>query len=138
MRNVSVKWVESKLMVGVDSFGHPIVLSSWPEREPEWAGLRPADLLLLSAASCSAYDVAGILLKQKQPMHSLEVSCQGEQKTDPPRAFTRIHLHYAVKGPVDEDKLAKAIQLSMDKYCSVVNRLKPAVDISSDYEVLES
>jgi uncharacterized OsmC-like protein len=43
-----------------------------------------------------------------------------------------------VKGPVDEDKLAKAIQLSMDKYCSVVNTLKPAVDISSDYEVLES
>jgi putative redox protein len=138
MRNVSVKWVESKLMVGVDSSGHPIVLSSWPEREPEWAGLRPADLLLLSAASCSAYDVAEILLKQKQPMHSLEVSCQGEQKPDPPRAFTRIHLHYAVKGPVDEDMLAKAVQLSLDKYCSVVNTLKPAVEITSEYEIIES
>jgi putative redox protein len=135
MRDVSVKWVASKLMVGVDSFGHPIVLSSWPERDPEWAGVRPADLLLLSAASCSAYDVASILLKQKQPMQSLEVSCQGEQKPDPPRAFTHIHLHYAVAGAVDAAKVEKAIQLSLDKYCSVVNTLKPAVDITSDYSV---
>lgn len=135
MRNVSVKWIASKLMVGVDSHGHPVVMSSWPERDPQWAGLRPADMLLLAAAACSAYDVASILLKQRQPMQSLEVSCRGEQQPDPPRAFTQIHLHYEVKGEVEKKKVENAIQLSLEKYCSVVNTLKDAVKISSGYTV---
>ena len=57
MGTVGVKWIESQLMTGVDSFGHPLVMGSWPEKEPEWAGLKPSDLLMLSAASCSCYDV---------------------------------------------------------------------------------
>ena len=60
---VSVKCVESKLMIGVDSYGHPLVIGSLPEREPQWAGLKPSDLLMLAAASCSGYDVDMILTK---------------------------------------------------------------------------
>lgn len=56
MGQVAVKWIGSQLMVGVDSFGHPVVTGSWPEQSPEWAGLKPSDLLLLSAAACLAYD----------------------------------------------------------------------------------
>jgi len=54
MGQVSIQWVNSQLMVGVDSFGHPLVMGSWPEQSPEWAGLKPSDLLLLSAAACAA------------------------------------------------------------------------------------
>jgi len=138
MSTVAVKWIASQLMAGVDSFGHPLVIGSWPEKQPEWAGLKPSDLLLLAAASCSAYDVVMILTKQRQPPESLEVTCTGEQLSDPPYAFTSIHLHYAVRGNVDPDKLARAIQLSEEKYCSVINTLKPAVKISSEFEILNS
>ncbi len=134
MISVHVKWVTSKLMVGVDSGGHPLVLSSWSEREPQWAGLKPSDLLLLAAASCSMYDVVEILHKQRQPLSSLEVTCRGERTSQPVNRFTHIHLHYRATGDVEPRKLERAIQLSAEKYCSVTNSLN--VEISRDFEIL--
>jgi putative redox protein len=124
-------------MTGVDSFGHPLVMGSWPEKEPEWAGLKPSDLLLLSAAACSAYDVVMILTKQREPLQGLEVTCTGEQETKPPYAFTHIHLNYVIRGALNPKKVERAIRLSEDKYCSVVNTLKPTVKITSEFEVID-
>jgi len=138
MGTVAVKWIESQLMTGVDSFGHPLVMGSWPEKEPEWAALKPSDLLLLSAASCSAYDVVMILNKQREPLVGLEVTCTGQQADEPPYRFTSIHLHYTLTGPLNEQKVARAIHLSEEKYCSVINTLKPTVEISSDFEIVTS
>ena len=137
MGQVTVKRISSQLMVGVDSYGHPLVMGSWPEQTPEWAGLKPSDLLLLSAASCSTYDVAMILDRQHEPLEGLEVICTGEQLPNPPHAFTSIHLHYRAYGAVDPRKLERAIALSEDKYCSIINTLKPAVKITSDYELVD-
>jgi len=136
MGQVTVKRIGSQLMVGVDSFGHPLVMGSWPEQSPEWAGLKPSDLLLLSAASCSAYDVALILDRQREPLEGLEVICSGEQLPEPPYAFTDIHLHYRAYGAVEPRKLERAIKLSEEKYCSIINTLKPAVNITNDYEIV--
>jgi putative redox protein len=136
MGTVNVKWIEATLMTGADSAGHTLVMGWSRQREPEWAGLKPSDLLLLAAASCSTYDVADILTKQREPLVGLEVSCTGEQMPEPPYAFTCIHLHYVAKGAVNLNKLARAIQLSEEKYCSVLNTLKPTVKISSDCEVI--
>ncbi len=136
MGTVALKWVGSHLMAGVDSFGHPLVVGSWPERDPEWAGLKPSDLLLLAAASCSAYDVVMILTKQREPLEGLEVTCEGEQEAEPPYRFTRIHLHYIIRGKVKREKAQRAIGLSEEKYCSVVNTLKPTVEVTSDFEIV--
>lgn len=136
MSTVSVKWIESKLMVGIDSNGHAIAISSWPERDPAWIGVKPAEMLLLAAASCSMYDVVEILQKQREPLMGLEVTCSGEKETEPVYRFTSIHLHYIAKGHVESEKLARAIQLSVDKYCSVINTIKGCAKISFDYEVI--
>jgi putative redox protein len=133
MGTVSLKWIESQLMLGTDSYGHPITIGSWPEKDPEWVGLKPSDLLMLSAASCSAYDVVMILKKQRVNLESLEVSCKGEQASVPPYQFTSMHLHYDVKGDCEKSKLARAIQLSEEKYCSVTNTLRPTVSITSSF-----
>jgi putative redox protein len=136
MGTVSIKWIDSQLMVGVDSYGHPLITGSWPEKDPEWAGLKPSDLLMLSAAACSVYDVIMILDKQREPIDTLEVDCTGTQAPDPPYAFTHMHLHYRARGAVSDAKLARAIQLSEDKYCSVVNTLRPTVEITSGYHLI--
>jgi putative redox protein len=136
MGTVAVKWIESQLMTGVDSFGHPLVIGSSTKKEPQWAGLKPSDLLLLAAASCSAYDVVMILTKQREPLEDLEVTCTGQQESDPPYQFTSVHLHYKAKGSLSPKKLERAIQLSEEKYCSVTNTLKSSVKITSDYEVI--
>ena len=137
MSTVTLKWIESQLMLGTDSFGRPMVIGWERDKEPEWTGLKPSDLLLLAAASCSVYDVVAILTKQREPLTSLEVICSGDQLPDPPYTFTNIHLHYTVKGAVNPDKLKRAITLSEEKYCSVINTLKPAVTVTSDFEVVK-
>jgi putative redox protein len=137
MGTVAIKWIESTLMTGTDSAGHPLTIGWSRQREPEWAGLKPSDLLLLAAASCSTYDVVDILAKQREPLEDLEVICSGEQLPEPPYNFTCIHLHYKVKGAVNSNKLARAIQLSEEKYCSVINTLKPMVRITSSCEIIE-
>ncbi len=136
MGTINVKWSESNLMVGADTRGSTLVLGTSTEREPDWKGLKPSDLLLISAASCSTYDVALILNKQRQPLQALEVVCTGEQMPEPPYAFTNIHLHYIVKGEIDPEKVARAIHLSEEKYCSVLNTLRGSVALSSDFELI--
>lgn len=137
MGTVTVKWIESSLMIGTDSAGRPLTIGWAHQREPKWTGLKPSDLLLLAAASCSTYDVLEILAKQREPLEDLEVSCQGDQLAEPPYTFTSIHLHFKAKGAVNPNKLARAIQLSEEKYCSVIVSLKPTVKISTSYEIVE-
>ena len=136
MGQVAVQWVEGHLMVGADSKGQTLVIGRAPEQTPEWVGLKPSDLLLLSAAACAAYDVVMILKKQREPLLDLTVTCDGTQQPDPPYAFTALHLHYRARGAVALEKLARAIALSEEKYCSVVNTLKASVAITHDYEIV--
>jgi putative redox protein len=124
-------------MAGVDSRGTPAVIGIWPEHEPLWRGLKASDMLLMSAAACSAYDVVNILRKQREPLESLEVFCTGEQESEPPKRFTHIHLHYQFKGDLDQEKVKKAINLSEEKYCTVLNTLKGSVEITSDWKILD-
>lgn len=135
MGTVSVKWVESKLMVGVDSRGHSLVISSWPEREPQWLGIKPSDMLLLAAASCSMYDVLEILKKQKEPLIGLEVICEGRQDQNPPHKFTHLHLRYVARGNIKKEKLERAINLSQDKYCSVIATIRPSIELTHEYQI---
>lgn len=137
MSTVSLKWVESTLMVGSDSRGRTLVMGQWPDKDPGWLGAKASDLLLLAAAACSTHDVVNILRKQRQPLLGLEVTCTGDQREEPPHAFTRIHLHFQVTGDVEEDKVERAIQLSRDKYCSVINSINERVAISHDFEVID-
>ncbi len=136
MPTVNVKWIESKLMLGVDSNGNTLPLCYSNEREPTWRGIRPADLLLLAAASCSMYDVVEILQKQRENFKALEITCSGENQTEPIYQFIKVHLHYTVFGNVNEEKLEKAIQLSTQKYCTVINTFKECVTVTTDYEII--
>jgi putative redox protein len=127
--------IEGTMQVASDSNGTSIVVGHSPDSGLGWAGIRAADLLLISAAACAAHDVIEILKKQRQPLEELKVTCSGDQLPDPPYTFTRIHLHYMVRGAVKRSSLEKAIDLSENKYCSVISTLRPGVPVSSDYEI---
>jgi putative redox protein len=137
MATVTIRWVEGTLMVGTDSNGHSIVIGRNPDDPKTNIGVKASDLLLLSAAACSAYDVAEILAKQREPLQDLKLVCSGEQLSEPPYRFTKIHLHYRVVGDVAQDKVERAIRLSEEKYCSVLNTLRLGVELSSDYEIIQ-
>jgi putative redox protein len=132
---ITLRWVEDKMMVASDTNGHSIVIGRSPDPQHQWTGVKPSDLLLMAAASCAAYDVVEILAKQREPLQDLKVICTGDQMSDPPYTFTRIHLRYEVKGAVNSEKLDRAIRLSEDKYCSVISSLQSGVPVTSEYQI---
>jgi putative redox protein len=136
MGTVTIRWIEGVFMVGTDSNGHSIAIGRSPDDRSVFNGMKPSDLLLLAAASCSGYDVVDILQKQREPLRDFKVLCTGAQLPEPPSTFTNIHLHYIIYGEVRPEKLERAIQLSEEKYCSVTTSLRPGVNITSDYEII--
>jgi putative redox protein len=135
MGTITLRQVEKHLMVASDSNGHSVVIGKSPDPEHQWSGIKPSDLLLMAVASCSAYDVVEILTKQRTPFQDLKVICSGDQMSEPPYTFTRIHVRYELSGDVTPDKLARAISLSEEKYCSVIATLRPGTSISSEFEI---
>lgn len=136
MGTVALRWVGGTLMVGTDSRNHSVVIGRSPDNQSEFLGMKASDLLLISAAACASYDVLEILAKQRETLVDFKVLCTGDQLPDPPYTFTSIHIHYIAHGAVNEERLKRAIQLSEEKYCSVISTLRPGVPVTSDYEVI--
>lgn len=133
MGTTIVKWVEGKQFIGIDSTNHSVVLST----PSEGIGIKPSDLLPIAVASCTAVDVVEILAKKRTPISYLEISATGEQETEAPWTFRKIHLHFKLKGKNLTDKtVEQAIQLSQEKYCSVAATIRPTAQITTDFEIL--
>ena len=93
----------------------------------------PVELLLAAAASCTAWDVVLILQKQRVVLRGLEVLARGTRRAEQPRRYTALHFVFTVTGEgADEAKARRAIDLSLEKYCSVVASLAPDIRISYD------
>lgn len=129
----TVKWIGGKQFVGIDSTCHSVVLST-PD---EGVGIKPAELLLIAVASCSAVDVVEILSKKRMPLSYLEISSSGEQDETPPWTYRKIHLHFRLAGKgLTEAAVEQAIRLAEEKYCSVGATIRATAPISTDFEII--
>ncbi|CCH52294.1 OsmC family protein [Fibrisoma limi BUZ 3] len=100
------------------------------------AGARPMEMLLMGLASCSAIDVILILKKQKQVIDDFRLRVDGLREKDAtPAPFQKIHITYLLKGQLDANKVQRAIDLSMDKYCSATAQLRPTAEITYSFEI---
>jgi len=95
----------------------------------------PMETLLLAAAGCSTIDVVMILEKMRQSLEDIKVEVEGTRRETTPRIFTKIHFHYVLTGDIKEDKAQKAIDSSLEKYCSVSLSLSDNIEISSSFEI---
>lgn len=128
---VTVRWREGLQFEGGPT-GRPAVLVDGDSR----AATSPVELLLVAAASCSAADVVIILQKQRIKLAALEVAVLGTRRETEPRRYTAIAFQFTVRGEgADETKVRRAIDLSLEKYCSVVASLAPDISISYDVTV---
>jgi putative redox protein len=90
-------------------------------------GVRPMQMLLMGLGGCSAIDIVMILKKQKQIIDSFEISIDGErQPGKEPSLWETVEIHFKLKGTIEKEKAERAVQLSMDKYCSVSKTLELA------------
>jgi putative redox protein len=123
--------------VGESGSGHSVVMDGAPEAGGRNMGVRPMEMLLLGLGGCTAFDVVSILRKSRQQMVDCEVELEAERAEDIPRVFTKIHVHFIVRGKnLDEKKVARAVELSADKYCSASRMLAKVAVISHDLEVV--
>lgn len=99
-------------------------------------GMRPMQMLLSSLGSCSSIDVIQFLKKQRQPLKDIHVTLTGERESDAvPSLFTHVHVHYELFGDLDENKVERAVSLSMEKYCSVARILEKTAKITWGYNI---
>ena len=96
-------------------------------------GTSPVDLLLESVGACAAIDVVDILKKSRQEVLGMAVEVEATRKEETPRYVKRLDFRFRIKGPVDQKKAERAVDLSLEKYCSVFHTLR--MDISLDVEV---
>jgi putative redox protein len=132
MANVKVKWAGGRTFIGVDSTNHTVLMSSSKEN----VGMRASDLLLVSLATCSSFDVVGILVKQKIKLTKMEVEVSCENEPDPPWTFTHFHLKYFLAGEgLQPEQAENAIRLSEEKYCSVAATVKGKAMITWEFVI---
>jgi putative redox protein len=121
-------------LVASNEDGHQVHLDGSAAIGGENKGFRPMQMLLVGLGACTSMDVISVLNKQQQPIDHYSVDVQGV-RTSPgiPSVFEHIHVLFKVKGDVLEAKLARAIFLSMSKYCSVTRMLETKAKITSAY-----
>lgn len=104
------------------------------------AGISPVETLLIALTSCMAADVLDIGGKMRLPFEALDVHASGMRNPEPPRRFlsTRLVFHVSGVPQADVDKLQRAIDLSREKYCSVLHTLRSDMTIETELVMAES
>ena len=132
----TVKWREAASFEAIAGSGHTVIMDGPPDAGGRDLGVRPMEMLLLGLGGCTAFDVVHILQRGRHDVTDCVVEIEAERADSIPRVFTRIHLHYKVKGNGLSDAAVKrAIELSAEKYCSASIMLGKAATISHDFEV---
>ena len=135
MGEVRLEWTGDRLQfVGQTAYGEPVLTGG----NANGPGAKPSDLLPMSLAACTAYDVVEILRKQRQQLRGLAVVITSEQDPDPPWTFRAIHMRFLLTGTVEEEKAARAVALAESKYCAVAATIRSVVRLSHDVEISEA
>ena len=128
-KHATLRWLDGMRFEGGEPGGPQVVVDADNATAPG-----PMLQLLLAAASCAGADVVSILKKMQVGLESVEVAMEGTRRAEHPKRYTAIHYTWTIKGTgLDEAKARRAIDLSMEKYCSVLHSL--ASDIAMSYDL---
>jgi putative redox protein len=100
------------------------------------AGVSPTQALAVSLAGCMAIDVVDILQKGRFELDGVGTRLESERRSEPPRYVRRVTLHFMVTGDVPADRVERAIELSRERYCSVLHSLRSDIELHTSYEIL--
>jgi len=128
-KRVTLHWLDDLRFEGGEPDGPSAVIDADNTTAPG-----PMLQVLMALASCSGADVVSILKKMQVGLESLEISMEGDRRSEHPKRYTAIRYTWTIRGTgLDETKARRAIDLSMEKYCSVLHSMAP--DIHTSYEL---
>ncbi len=134
-KKATIYFAGNDLFVGQTPSGHSQVIETDSTRN---RAATPMELLLLALGSCTGIDVISILKKKRQRVTDYRIEMSGERRADFPRGYTRLEVKHVLTGhELSEQAVARAIELSDRKYCSVAATLRGSAEIVTSYEILE-
>lgn len=135
----TINWMADAGMafVAETGSGHLLTMDGAPDGGGRNLAPRPMETLLAGAGGCTAYDVVLILKRGRHAVTGCQVKMQAERAPVDPKVFTRIHLHFIVCGTdLPEAAVARAIELSHEKYCSATIMLARSAEITTSHEIV--
>lgn len=138
MLNARVKWSGGLQFVGESGTGHAIVMDADTESGGKDTAMRPMELLLIGVGGCSGMDVASILKKKNQQVTGIEINVKGQKADSYPKKFTDIEIEFIVSGKdLSDEAVKRAVDLSMEKYCSVKATLEGTAKVKYSYKIAQ-
>lgn len=135
----TINWVAASGMafVAETGSGHLLAMDGAPDGGGRNLAPRPMETLLAGAGACTAYDVVLILKRGRHAVTGCQVKVQADRAEADPKVFTRIQLHFIVTGrDLPEAAVARAIELSHEKYCSATIMLSKTAEVTTSYEMV--
>ncbi|NKB63271.1 MAG: OsmC family protein [Gammaproteobacteria bacterium] len=133
---VKLEQVNNLNFLATTQSGHQVMMDGGETDGGLDQGARPMEVVLSGLGGCSAIDVMLILKKSRQAVSHCEIEIDAVRADSIPRIFTKIHIHYIVTGVgLDSKKVGRAVDLSMEKYCSVTRMLEQTAEITADFEI---
>src|SRR5687768_9335562 len=117
--------------------GHAVIVEGGRGAGGEDQAPSPTEYLMISQAACTAIDIVELLGKMRQKLKHIEIEAEGTRAEDQiPRIFTGIHLHYKLYGEIKKSKAEQAINMSIDKYCTISKMIDKVAKITYSLEIL--
>jgi len=134
----TVRWTgEGMAFLAETGSSHLVAMDGAPDGGGRNLAPRPMELVLAGAGGCSAYDVVLILKKSRQDITGCDVKLSAERAPSDPKVFTRIHMHFVVRGRnLKQSLVEQAVRLSHEKYCSATAMLGKTAEITKDFEIV--
>lgn len=133
-----VRWLSGASFIAETESGHLIAMDGPPDAGGRNLAPRPMELLLAGSGGCSAFDVVNILRRGRHAVSGCEVELRAERAESDPKVFTKIHFHFVVTGKaLKELAVARAVELSAEKYCSASIMLGKTAAITHDWEIVD-
>ena len=118
---------------------HLVMMDGAPEGGGRNLAPRPMEMVLLGTGGCTAYDVVVILKKSGQDVTACEVKLTAERASTDPKVFTKIHMHWTVRGRgLKRNIVESAVRLTHEKYCSATAKLQKTAEVTRGFEVIEA
>jgi putative redox protein len=134
----TVRWGSGMTFIAETGSGHVLAMDGAPEAGGKNLAPRPMETVLAGTGACTAFDVVVILKKSGQDITGCEVKLNAERAPTDPKVFTRIQMHFTVRGRALKRNLVEhAVRLTRDKYCSASAMLAKTAEITTDFEILE-
>ena len=136
-----VNWVAASGMsfVAETGSGHMIVMDGAPEGGGRNLAPRPMETVLAGTGGCTAYDVVLILKRGRHDVQGCSVKLTSERADTDPKVFTKIHMHFTVKGKgIPASAIERAVAMSHEKYCSASIMMAKTAEITTSFEVMEA